>query len=79
MKRLDWQKYIDIDPDIHHGDACIRGTRIPITIIIGSLADGMLSEEILETYPQLTSIDILAALAYATDILKQDVLLPFAA
>jgi len=40
MKR-NWKDQIVIDPDLHHGDACIKGTRIPVTMIVGSLADGL--------------------------------------
>jgi len=41
MGRVRWQDRIAIEPDLHHGEACIRGTRIRITMIVGSLADGM--------------------------------------
>jgi uncharacterized protein (DUF433 family) len=77
MSRIQWQEHITVDPDIHHGDPCIKGTRIPVATIIGSLADGMTPEEIKETYPQLTLLNIQAALAYAADALRQDILLPF--
>ena len=65
-----------VDRDIHHGDPCIKGTRIPAAVIVGSLADGMTAEEILQAYPQLTVEDVRAALAYATEIMEQDILLP---
>jgi len=74
-----WQDRIEVSPDLHHGDPCIKGTRIPVKIIIGSLADGMTPEEITEAYPQLTREDILAALSYAADMLHDDILLPLAA
>ncbi len=77
MARIDWKEHITIDPELHHGDPCIIGTRIPVTMIIGSLADGMTPEEILEAYPQLSLIDIQAALAYAADVMRQELLLPF--
>ena len=57
----------------------MKGTRIPVATILGSLADGMMPEEIQETYPQLTSEDIRAALAYAADVINQDVLMPLPA
>ena len=76
MSRIDWKDYIVIDPDLHHGDPCIKGTRIPVTIIVGSLADGMTPEEILENYPRLSLVDVQAALAYAADVMRQEVLLP---
>ena len=40
--RRRWQDRIAIDPEIHHGDPCIKGTRIPVAMVVGSLADGML-------------------------------------
>jgi uncharacterized protein (DUF433 family) len=76
MVRMVWQERIVIAPDLHHGDPCIKGTRIPVALIMGSLADGMTAEEIRETYPQLTLDDIQAALAYAAEVLQHEVLAP---
>lgn len=75
--RQPWQNRITISPDIHHGDPCIRGTRIPVAVIVGSLADGMSESEITAAYPQLSEEDISAALAYAADVLRGEILLPF--
>ena len=74
-----WQDHIVIEPDLHHGDPCIKGTRIPVAMIVGSLAEGNTFEQILEAYPQLTNEDILAALAYAAEIMHQDYFIPLAA
>jgi uncharacterized protein (DUF433 family) len=71
-----WPDRIMIDPDIHHGEPCVRGTRIPVSMIVGSLADGMSFAQIEEQYPQLNDQDILASLAYAAEAVRQDVLLP---
>lgn len=79
MSRIRWQDYVIIDPDVHHGDACLKGARIPVAIVVGSLADGMTYAEIQGAYPQLTEQHIRAALAYAADVLHQNVLVPFAA
>ena len=65
-----WQERVVVSPDLHHGDPCIRGTRIPVATILGSLADGMTSEEIREAYPQLTQVDIQAVLAMRVDDLQ---------
>lgn len=78
-RRIDWRKRVVVDAGIHHGEACIRGTRIPVIVIIGSLADGMSFEEILDEYPQLTLEDIRAALAYAAEALQEELILPLAA
>ena len=78
MSRINWKEHIVIDPDLHHGDPCIKGTRIPVTTIVGSLADGMTPDEIIAVYPQLTIVRVQAALAYAADVMRQELLLPFA-
>jgi len=51
MERARWQGRVVIEPDLHHGDPCIKGTRVPVAMIVGSLADGMTPEEIREAYP----------------------------
>lgn len=79
MKRTPWQGRIVVEPDIHHGDPCIKGARVPVAIIIGSLADGMTPGEIRDAYPQLTGEDIQAALSYAADAVRQEILLPLPA
>jgi uncharacterized protein (DUF433 family) len=55
---------ITIDPNIHHGAPVITGTRVPASIVIGSLAGGMSFEEVMQEY-QLTKTQVLAALGYA--------------
>jgi uncharacterized protein (DUF433 family) len=61
MGRVRWQERIVIIEDLHHGDPCIRGTRVPVATILASLADGMTSDQIREEYPQLSDEDIRAA------------------
>ena len=75
MKRH-WQDRITGGPGTHHGDPCIKGTRIPVALVIGSLADGMTFDEILTAYPQLTSEDIYATLAYAAEVMRQEIVYP---
>ena len=67
--------------DVHHGSPCTKGTRIPVAMIIGSLADGIAYCQIRAAFPQLTDEDISAALAYAADTIsvRQDILLPLVA
>ena len=78
MRRTDWRDRVVVDPEIHHGDPCIKGTRIPVTVIVGSVADGLNLEEIRAAYPQLSVEDVRAALAYAAEILHREVILPLA-
>jgi uncharacterized protein (DUF433 family) len=79
MGRVAWQERIVIAPDLHHGDPCIKGTRIPVAMIVGSLADGMTMAQIREAYPQLTNEDIRAALAYAAELTHEEILIPLSA
>ena len=41
--RIDWHKYIAVDFDVHHGEPCINGIRVPVSMIVGSVADGITS------------------------------------
>ena len=59
---------ISVNPKICHGQACIKGTRIMVSVILDNLAAGVAREEILRSYPPLTNTDIDAALAYASVI-----------
>jgi uncharacterized protein (DUF433 family) len=68
MSRIDWRDHVTIDSNLHHGDPCIKGTRIPVATIVGSLADGMTPDEIVAAYPQLNGIQVQAALSYAAKI-----------
>ena len=57
---------VTINPEICHGKACIKGTRIMVTVILDNLAEGMTRQEILQEYPTLHKEDISAALQYTT-------------
>ena len=62
---MSWRERISIDTRIHHGKPCIRGTRVPVSVIVGSIAEGNSLERIIESWPQLTAEDIKAALKFA--------------
>jgi uncharacterized protein (DUF433 family) len=78
MSRTNWQNFVTIDPEIHHGEPCIKGTRVPVALLVGSIADGMTIEEVVIEYPQITREAVQAALAYAADVIRQEILLPLA-
>jgi uncharacterized protein (DUF433 family) len=61
-----WRKRIVCDPGLHHGEPCIRGTRIPVATIVASLAD-VSTKQLLKAFPQLKLADIKAALLYAAE------------
>jgi uncharacterized protein (DUF433 family) len=62
---MSWRARIAIDPAIHHGKPCIKGTRVPVSVIVGSIADGDTPERIIRSWPQLEPEDIRAALKFA--------------
>lgn len=59
-----YEDRITIDPAIRHGKPIIKGTRVPVEIVLGSLAGGMQIDDIAKEY-DLKREDVLAALAYA--------------
>jgi len=64
---MDYQKIITIEPDKRSGKPCIRGTRMTVTDVLEYLAGGMTQEELLTEFPDLTTDDIRACLAFAAD------------
>lgn len=66
-----WQDRISINPNVCHGKACIRGTRIMVSVILDNLAADVSEEEILRSYSSLTSEDIDAAMAYAAELARE--------
>jgi uncharacterized protein (DUF433 family) len=68
---LEWQERISINPQVCHGKACVRGTRVMISVILDNLAAGVPREELLQSYPSLQELDIQAALAYAAELARE--------
>ena len=66
-------RLITVDPDVLHGQAHVRGTRIPVSLVLGCLAEGLSEEEILAEYPTLTVEGIRAAAAYGAALASEDV------
>ena len=62
---------ISVDDRVMGGVPCIRGTRIPVTTVVGSLADGMTTNELLGDYPQLIRDDVADALRYAAAVVDE--------
>lgn len=65
-------KRIEVNPDIMFGKPVIKGTRITVEIILQKLADGETKEEILNSYPKLTELDIQSAINYAADLVSRE-------
>ena len=66
---------IEINPAVMLGKPVIRGTRIPVEIIVRKLAEGATEADLLDAYPRLTRQDIRAALAFAADSLAHETIL----
>ncbi len=60
---MDWRKLIAVDPEVQGGKPVIRGTRVPVQVLVGSLAGGMASAEVRDQY-RVTEEQLRAALAY---------------
>ena len=65
---MDWRKHIAVDPQVMHGSACIAGTRIPVSVVLVTLASGMTSDELVAEYPTTTPASLGASRAYPTDM-----------
>jgi uncharacterized protein (DUF433 family) len=72
-----WRDRISVDPNVCHGKACIKGTRVMVSVILDNLAAGTPREEILLSYPSLVSQDIEVSIAYAAELARERVV-PFA-
>jgi len=68
MEEKDIFERISSDPDILHGKPCIKGTRIPVYLIVSLIAEGETVENIIKDYPSLTLEDIRAALRCAAKL-----------
>jgi uncharacterized protein (DUF433 family) len=74
MPTMDWRDRISVDPNVCHGRACIKGTRVMVSVILDNLAAGISPAEILNSYPVIASEDIAAALAYAAEAAREKVI-----
>ena len=71
---MDWRNYITVDPKICHGQACIKGTRVMVSVILDNLAEGLDTQETLKSYPSLNSEAIRAAINYAAELARERVI-----
>jgi uncharacterized protein (DUF433 family) len=68
LQAMTWEDRIETDPQILRGKPRIKGTRIPVALILGYLAAGRTAQQVIEQFPDLSLADISAALAYARDL-----------
>jgi uncharacterized protein (DUF433 family) len=72
-KMKSYHNRIYINPDIMLGKLVIKGTRIPVELIVRKIGEGALTEDLLDAYPNITKEDIQAAVLYAADNLANEV------
>ncbi len=70
---MNWREHITVDPEICHGRACITGTRVLVAVILDNVADGLSPEEIVRSYPSITTGSVRAAMCYAAELAKERV------
>ena len=71
---MDWRERISIDPAVCHGQACIKGTRIAVAVVLDDLAAGLSADEIGASYPPLRVEDVRAATAYAAELARERII-----
>jgi uncharacterized protein (DUF433 family) len=76
---MDWRAHISTDPTICHGKACIKGTRVMVSVVLDNLASGLQPDQILRLYPTITSEDLAAAVFYAAELARERIVLTSAA
>jgi uncharacterized protein (DUF433 family) len=68
---MNWQDHITVDPTVCHGNACIKGTRVMVSVVLDNLAAGLNVDEILRSYPSLKREAVQAAIAYAAELTRE--------
>ncbi|TFH26238.1 MAG: DUF433 domain-containing protein [Promethearchaeota archaeon] len=69
-----WFNRISASPNVCHGKACIKGTRIMVSVILDNIAEGLNENEIIESYPALKIEDIKAAISYAASLARYEII-----
>ena len=68
---MDWRPHLSTDPQIMGGALCVKGTRIPVTVVLDNLAEGMAADELLREYPSLHAEAVQACLAFAAEMVHR--------
>ncbi len=69
---MDWKNRITVDSQVLVGKPIIRGTRISVELLMERLADGWTMEQVLSSYPRVTRDDVLAAIAFVTEVFREE-------
>jgi uncharacterized protein (DUF433 family) len=68
---MSWRDRVTVDPLICHGKACIKGTRIMVSVVLDNIAAGVPTNDLIKSYPTLAPEDIQAALEYAAELARE--------
>jgi uncharacterized protein (DUF433 family) len=68
---MNWRNHISTDAKVCHGQPCVAGTRILVTVVLDNLAEGIPADELITSYPGLTPENIQACIAYAADLTRE--------
>ena len=70
---MNWRDFITVDPNVCHGKACIKGTRVMVSVVVDNIAAGRPMDDIVRSYPSLTREGIEAAIRYAAELTRERV------
>jgi uncharacterized protein (DUF433 family) len=73
-----WDNNIETNPNILYGKPVIKGTRIPVDLLLEKMSNGQRFQEIIQSYPDLKEEDLYACLAYATSLIRNEIHIPLA-
>jgi len=68
---MNWQDYITVESTVCHGNACIKGTRVMVSVVMDNLAAGLTVDDIIRSYPSLRREAVQAAIAYAAELTRE--------
>lgn len=75
---IDWRKHIESKPSVLYGKPVIKHTRVPVDLLLEKLSEGHSIESLLKAYPHLKAEQIFAALAFAAETIKNEIVYPLA-
>jgi len=70
---MSWWDYISVDPKVCHGQPCMKGTRILVSVVLDNLAAGLTVDQIIQSYPSLSREAVQAAISYAAELTRERV------
>jgi uncharacterized protein (DUF433 family) len=75
LTTMNWRDRISTYPTVCHGKACIKGTRVLVSVVLDNLASGQSPADIVRLYPTITLDDVTAAMTYAAELARERVVL----